>query len=78
MSWIFIADDGEQVHYEVPPQVVVLEQRINELEAEMKGLREAARDVVNCLSIRGRERHYGPYLLQQADQLAALLEKNDE
>jgi len=26
MSWIFIADDGERVHYEVPPKVAELEQ----------------------------------------------------
>ena len=35
MSWIFVADDGEQVHYDVPPQVAELEAK---LERQTKAL----------------------------------------
>ena len=28
MSWVFVADDGEQVHYDVPPQVAELEAKL--------------------------------------------------
>ena len=52
MSWIFIADDGEQVHYDVPPRVVELEQQCDDSDRELQdalnklaALREAAKAI---------------------------------
>ena len=36
MSWIFVADDGEQVHYSVPPQIAVLEAKLTEAEDNLR------------------------------------------
>ena len=40
MSWTFTADDGEQVHYDVPPQVARLEAELAKKDAMLQEARE--------------------------------------
>ena len=49
MSWIFVADDGERVHYDVPPQVAELEAKLERALGDTKWYTEQYADCADKL-----------------------------
>ena len=67
MSWIFIADDGEQVHFDVPPRVVELEQQLTALSLEYVSATGQAQEALEQLATLTKESAHYKYKFEGID-----------